>query len=81
MIKKYLILFIFILLFHLLTAKVSAILPADANGDGMVDGVDYVIWLNHYNQETVNGHKDGDFNGNGITDGLDYVIWLNNYGK
>jgi len=55
--------------------------PGDANENGAVDGVDYVIWLNHYNQETVNGHKDGDFNGNGITDGLDYVIWLNNYGK
>ena len=53
--------------------------PGDANGDGKVDGLDYIIWLNHYNQTTSNGPSDGDFNGDGKVDGLDYVIWLNNY--
>ena len=53
--------------------------PGDANGDGKVDGLDYIIWLNNYNQTTVNGASDGDFNENGKVDGLDYVIWLNNY--
>ena len=51
----------------------------DANGDGKVDGLDYVIWLNNYGQQTGNGAKDGDFNGDGKVDGVDYVIWLNNY--
>lgn len=55
-------------------------LPGDANGDGVIDGQDYVIWLNHYNQTTPNGARDGDFNEDGKVDGLDYVIWLNNYG-
>ena len=52
--------------------------PGDANGDGRVDGVDYVIWLNHYNQQ-VSGASNGDFNGDGRVDGVDYVIWVNNY--
>ncbi|MBI3980978.1 hypothetical protein HY345_03180 [Candidatus Microgenomates bacterium] len=54
--------------------------PGDANGDGKVDGIDYVIWLNHYNQFTNRGRMDGDFNNppDGKVDGLDYVIWINN---
>ena len=54
--------------------------PGDANGDGQVDGVDYVVWLNHFNQ-SVSGAANGDFNNNNKVDGVDYVIWLNNYGK
>lgn len=57
----------------------SCVTPGDANRDGSVDGVDYMIWLNHYNQTTGNGIEDGDFNKSGKVDGLDYVIWLNNY--
>lgn len=56
-------------------------LQGDANGDGRVDGVDFVAWLNHYNQNTVNGVRDGDFNVSGKVDGVDFVIWLNNYGR
>lgn len=52
--------------------------PGDANNDNKVDGLDYVIWLNHYNQN-ISGASNGDFNNNGKVDGLDYVIWLNNY--
>ena len=54
--------------------------PGDANNDTQVDGLDYVIWLNHYNTSPSNGISDGDFNGSGNVDGLDYVMWLNNYG-
>lgn len=54
--------------------------PGDANGDGKVDGTDYVIWLNHYNQ-SISGATSGDFNNSGKVDGIDYVIWMNNYGK
>ena len=52
----------------------------DANGDGLVDGQDYVIWLNNYNTQTTGADK-GDFDANGIVDGLDYVIWLNHYNR
>jgi len=55
-------------------------LPGDANGDRIVDGLDYVIWLINYNTNTASGPSKGDFNRNGLVDGLDYVIWLNNFG-
>ena len=54
--------------------------PGDANGDTKVDGIDYVVWLNHYNQ-AFTGPTYGDFNNNSIVDGIDYVIWITNYGK
>jgi hypothetical protein len=54
--------------------------PGDANGDGLVNGVDYVIWLNHYKQSGSGGPSIGDFNSNGTVDGVDYVVWLNHYG-
>lgn len=53
----------------------------DANGDGRVDGIDYVIWLNNYNTQTENGASAGDFNEDGRVDGVDYVVWLNTYGQ
>ncbi|OGM19966.1 hypothetical protein A2771_03135 [Candidatus Woesebacteria bacterium RIFCSPHIGHO2_01_FULL_38_26b] len=53
----------------------------DANNDGRVDLIDYVIWLNHYSQNTNNGANDGDFNLDLKVDLIDYVVWLNNYGK
>ncbi|KKQ46373.1 MAG: hypothetical protein US62_C0001G0016 [Candidatus Woesebacteria bacterium GW2011_GWA1_37_8] len=53
-------------------------IPGDANGDGEVDGADYVIWLTHYNQN-VTGPANGDFNNSGVVDGADYIIWLNNF--
>jgi hypothetical protein len=57
----------------------QVLIPGDANGDGTVDGIDYVIWLNNYDKNTSGGSSTGDFNGDGVTDGIDYVIWLNNY--
>lgn len=53
--------------------------PGDANGDSKVDGLDYVIWLTNYDNQTSQGPNAGDFNTNGKVDGLDYVIWLTNY--
>lgn len=55
-------------------------IDGDANGDGKVDGVDYVVWLNHYQKNTSKGVIEGDFNKNGKVDGVDYIIWLNNLG-
>lgn len=55
-------------------------LQGDGTGDWKVDGLDYLIWLNHYNQNVTNESADGDYDSNGFVDGLDYVVWLNNYG-
>jgi hypothetical protein len=54
--------------------------PGDANGDGLVDGRDYIIWVNHYGTAST-GYSNGDFNNDSIVDGRDYIIWVNNYGK
>src|SRR3989337_2630699 len=73
----------FLLFISLFYGSVSAqsCPQGDANNDCKTDGLDYVIWLNHYNKTSTNGSKDGDFNNSGLVEGLDYVIWLNNYGN
>jgi hypothetical protein len=58
----------------------AQILQGDANGDGKVDGVDLIIWLNHYG-ESVSGPSNGDFNTDNKVDGIDYTLWLTNYGR
>src|SRR3989344_986324 len=63
------------------TPTPSGELPGDANGDGRVDGVDYVIWFNNYGISTNNGSASGDFDGSGRVEGVDYVIWFNHYGQ
>jgi parallel beta-helix repeat protein len=54
--------------------------PGDANGDKVINGLDYVVWLNHFGQ-SVTGATSGDFNNDGKANGLDYVVWLNNFRK
>ena len=57
------------------------VLPGDSNGDGKVDGLDYVAWMLHYNQKVPDdGPLSGDYDFSGFVDGVDYVIWLTNYG-
>ena len=58
----------------------TRVLGGDANWDNVVDGLDYVVWSNHYNQPGATW-MDGDFNGDGVADGLDYAIWSNNYSQ
>jgi hypothetical protein len=53
---------------------------ADANSDGIVDGIDYLIWAVHYGLTTSNGKQDGDFNTDLVVNGIDYVVFLQNYG-
>jgi hypothetical protein len=53
-------------------------LPGDGNGDNVVDGLDYGVWQNGYQQPGASFAK-GDYNGDGVVDGLDYGVWQNNY--
>jgi hypothetical protein len=55
-------------------------LPGDANSDGKVDGVDYIIWLGNYNTNQT-GPLKGDFDSSGKVDGVDYIAWLSHYGQ
>jgi hypothetical protein len=51
-------------------------LPGDANGDLIVDGLDFIIWNEN---KFTSGHdwSEGDFTGDGIVDGLDFIEWNN----
>ena len=57
--------------------RVKPYLPADANLDGNVDGLDFILW-NDNKFQPVTGWSNGDFNADGVVDGLDYIIWNSN---
>jgi hypothetical protein len=57
----------------------SAVLPrtlGDANGDGVVDGKDYVIWLQNNGTTSTLGIVAGDFNDDGHVDDTDLTILM-----
>ncbi len=51
---------------------------ADFDGDGDVDGRDFVIWQRNYNIGTTKAQ--GDANGDGMVNQADLAIWQNQYG-
>ncbi len=52
-------------------------LPGDANLDGFVDGVDFIIWNDNKFQGGTTWNT-GDFNQDGTTDGVDFILWNDN---
>lgn len=48
-------------------------IPADANQDGYVDGLDQTVWVV---QNGANGYFEADFNGDTYVDGLDQTLWV-----
>ena len=57
----------------------NLVTAGDGNGDGKVDGLDYINWADHFGQTGVSYSK-GDYDQNGVVDGLDYVIWADGFG-
>ncbi|MEZ6069062.1 MAG: PEP-CTERM sorting domain-containing protein [Pirellulales bacterium] len=57
-------------------------LPGDGNGDGWVDGQDYLIWADAYGDDPADppGAAGGDYNDDEAVDGLDYLVWAGNFG-
>ena len=57
--------------------------PGDGNGDGWVDGLDYLLWAGAYGTHPgPDGDiSDGDYNDDGWVDGLDYLLWAGEYGS
>ncbi|MCC7083963.1 MAG: dockerin type I repeat-containing protein [Pirellulales bacterium] len=51
----------------------------DFNGDGNVDGADFVAWQTHFPTASGATLADGDANGDGAVDGADFVIWQTNF--
>jgi hypothetical protein len=58
---------------------VTALGPGDFNGDGRVDGVDFLIWQSHYPRSSGGTPDGGDANGDGKVDGVDFLIWQSHY--
>jgi hypothetical protein len=59
--------------------------PGDANGDGKVDGLDYLVWAANYGDDPADdppgSPANGDFDDSGVVDGLDYLVWAGNFGN
>ncbi len=51
--------------------------PADFNGDGIVNTLDFIAYLNAYNV----GDPSADMNGDGIVNTLDFIAFLNAYSE
>jgi glycosylphosphatidylinositol phospholipase D len=49
--------------------------PADYNGDGFVDGIDY----DEFNNDFEAGNMRADYNGDGFVDGIDYDMFNNDF--
>ncbi|MCA9100935.1 MAG: hypothetical protein KDA63_07300, partial [Planctomycetales bacterium] len=52
--------------------------PGDANFDGEVDGLDYLVWAENFENASATVAT-GDFNGDQFVDGRDLIIWTDNY--
>lgn len=54
--------------------------PGDANKDGKVDDLDYLIWATNYGVSGTGATwAKGNFNADTVIDDLDYLIWAKNY--
>lgn len=70
--------------FGYLIKQESPALAGDGNGDGMVDGLDYLLWAGAFGddpaQDPPGSPANGDYDNNGVVDGLDYLVWAGNFG-
>jgi hypothetical protein len=55
------------------------LIPGDFNGDGNVDGLDFVVWQNNFPKASAANLSDGDADGDGDVDGADFVVWQTNF--
>jgi len=56
-------------------------LYGDANLDGVVNGIDFMIMATHFNQATTAGWEAGDFNYSGSVNGADFQLLANNFNQ
>ena len=57
--------------------NIRGTLMGDANLDGDVNGLDFVVWNNN-KFSSSNAWCHGDFDGNGVVNGVDFVVWNSN---
>jgi hypothetical protein len=63
------------------TSNVTVIIlaPGDFNGDGKVDGVDFLNWQSNYPKSSGGTCDHGDANGDSKVDGVDFLVWQSHY--
>jgi hypothetical protein len=57
----------------------SALHAGDFDGDGDVDGADFVAWQTNFPKASGAKWADGDADGDGDVDGADFVVWQTNF--
>ncbi|MEZ6072202.1 MAG: DUF1559 domain-containing protein [Pirellulales bacterium] len=59
--------------------------PGDGNGDGKVDGLDYLLWAENFGDNPADdppgSPANGDFDDDGKVDGIDYLVWASHFGQ
>ena len=53
---------------------------ADFNGDGMVDGADFLAWQRGFGLTGQTGVMNGDANSDGLVDAADLAVWQSQFG-
>src|SRR5262249_37567422 len=53
--------------------------PGDFDGDGDVDGADFVAWQSHFPTSSGATRGQGDADGDGDVDGAAFVVWQANF--
>jgi hypothetical protein len=53
--------------------------PGDFDGDGDVDGADFVAWQTNFPKANGAVLAEGDADGDGDVDGADFVVWQTNF--
>ena len=53
---------------------------ADFDGDGDIDGRDFLLWQRGYGKTITAEKEDGDADNNGDVDGGDLIVWQDQYG-
>jgi autotransporter-associated beta strand protein len=63
-------------LLNVATLPVTA--NADFNGDGLVDGADFLVWQKNFG--AAGGHAQGDANGDNTVNAADLAVWQGHFG-
>ncbi len=59
----------------------GVLFKADFDGDGDVDGQDFLIWQQNFGTMTGASRGDGDADGDGDVDGNDFLVWQTQMGQ
>jgi hypothetical protein len=62
-----------------LTVGARPLVSGDFDGDGDVDGADFVAWQTNFPKESGATLAQGDADGDGDVDGADFVVWQTNF--